>query len=67
MEALRVALVACVVIHTVESAIQGVIVSCAEVVALGAGVVLFAGVEHVRLGWVTRCWVAAEFYSVSVV
>lgn len=50
-------------VHAVESAVQRVVVSCAEVVLLRIGIELFAGVLQVRI----LCAGIANRYAISVV
>jgi len=67
MQGLRVLGIAGEIIHAIESAIRWVIVSSAEVILLGGGVELFAGVEQVRSGGSGGSRIAAQHHAVGIV
>jgi hypothetical protein len=55
--------IAGVEVKLIESAIEGVIISCPQIVHLGIGVEVFAGIEKVRI----RCAGVAEKDAVTIV
>jgi hypothetical protein len=67
VEGLGVLHIAGIRVNAVEGAVVLVVVPRAEVVLLGIGVELLAGVEQIRPGGRSGCGIAAEHDTVTVV